>query len=125
LRVVSIVKGAAPNVIWFRHYAPPMPQLSREELAKALPGLSREELEQFEQLVKTMPWLSREQLVKALPEMSREQLKQLKAALANSPRHAGYPHDYHRTHVPRARHSDRGRHVSSAGKNAPVPGTHG
>lgn len=78
LRVVSIVNGAAPNVIRFRHYAPSMPELSREELeqlVKAMPELSREELvkalrgltlsrEQLERLVKRMPKLSREELEK-------------------------------------------------------------
>jgi hypothetical protein len=62
LGVVSIVKGAAPNVIRFRHYAP-IPELSHEELVKALRGLSREDLEQ---------------LSKATPTLSPEKLEQIR-----------------------------------------------
>jgi HEAT repeat protein len=78
LRIVSIVKGAAPNAIQFRYYAPTMPDLSRDELerfSKAMPELSRAEL------VQALRELSREQLeqlVKAMPKLGREQLEKLK-----------------------------------------------
>ena len=81
LRVVSIVKGAAPNVIRFRHFAPSMPELSREQLdqlVKAMPEVSREEL--VNALRELSVVLSREQLerfVKVMPKLSHEEPEKL------------------------------------------------